>query len=98
MARPGQSLSDDRWLAFLKAARADYPLILLDSPAVQRSAAGVLIAPLADMTLIVVEAESARVPVVQNLVRRIEGGGGAVFGVVLNKRRFFIPRFVYSKI
>jgi len=40
----------------------------------------------------------ARGSVVQNLVRRIEGGGGAVFGVVLNKRRFFIPRFVYSKI
>jgi Mrp family chromosome partitioning ATPase len=70
----------------------------MDSPAVQRSSAGILVAPLADITLVVVEAESTRAPVIQNLVRRIEAGGGAVFGAVLNKRRFFIPRFVYSKI
>lgn len=98
MTRPGQSLSDDRWLAFMKQARQDYSLIVMDSPAVQRSAAGILVAPLADMTLIIVEAESSRAPVIQNLVRRIEAGGGVVFGAVLNKRRFFIPRFVYSKI
>ncbi len=98
MTRSGQSLSDDRWLAFMKQARQDYSLIVMDSPAVQRSSAGILVAPLADITLVVVEAESTRAPVIQNLVRRIEAGGGAVFGAVLNKRRFFIPRFVYSKI
>ncbi|MDH4384789.1 MAG: hypothetical protein QE280_05040 [Caulobacter sp.] len=98
MTRSGQSLSDDRWLAFMKQARQDYSLIVMDSPAVQRSSAGILVAPLADMTLVVVEAESTRAPVIQNLVRRIEAGGGAVFGAVLNKRRFFIPPFVYSKI
>ncbi|ATQ43299.1 GumC family protein [Caulobacter mirabilis] len=95
---PGRPLPEERWAALLTAARQTYPLIVVDSPPVQRSAAGVLLAPLADLTLAVVEAERTRAPVVENLIRRIESAGGTVFGVVLNKRRFYIPQFLYARL
>lgn len=98
MCGPGHSLPEERWASFFAMARREYPLTVLDCPAVQRSAAGVLIAPLADLTLVVVEAEETRAPVVENIVRRIESAGGAVFGVILNKRQYYIPQFIYSRL
>lgn len=98
MCGPGHSLPEERWASFFAMARREYPLTVLDCPAIQRSAAGVLIAPLADLTLVVVEAEESRAPVVDSLIRRIESAGGAVFGIILNKRRYYIPQFIYSRL
>jgi succinoglycan biosynthesis transport protein ExoP len=98
MSAGGGYRSDEQWSSFLATARQDFVLTILDSPAVQRSSAGVLVSALVDITLLVVEAEETRAPVVESLVRRIEGAGGAVFGVVLNKRRFYIPKFIYRRL
>ena len=98
MCGPGHSLPEERWASFFAMCRREYPLTVLDCPAIQRSAAGVLIAPLADLTLVVVEAEETRAPVVDSLIRRIESAGGAVFGIILNKRQYYIPQFIYSRL
>jgi Mrp family chromosome partitioning ATPase len=84
------------WRKVLTKARGQYDLILIDPPALQRSAAALAIAPFADITLVVVEAERTRAAVARNLVGRIESAGGEVLGVILNKRRFYIPRMIYS--
>ena len=84
------------WRKVLTKARGQYDLILIDPPALQRSAAALGIAPFADMTLAVVEAERTRAAVARNLVDRVESAGGEVLGVILNKRRFYIPRMIYS--
>jgi Mrp family chromosome partitioning ATPase len=44
----------------------------------------------------VVEAERTRSPIVDQARRSIESNGGRMLGVVLNKRRFHIPRFLYQ--
>ncbi len=98
MCGPGHSLPEERWAGFFGNARRDYALTVVDSPALRRSAAGVLIAPLADLNLIVVEAEITRAQVVANLVRRVDNAGGYVSGAVLNKRRFHIPQFLYKRL
>jgi len=84
------------WRKVLTKARGQYDLILIDPPALQRSAAALAIAPFADITLAVVEAERTRAAVARNLVDRVESAGGEVLGVILNKRRFYIPRMIYS--
>jgi len=77
-------------------ARRDYDVVLVDTPAMARSAAALIAAPMVDMTLIVVEAEATRAAVARNLIERIDAAGGEVIGAVLNKRGFYIPRLIYS--
>jgi succinoglycan biosynthesis transport protein ExoP len=84
------------WRKVLTKARGAYDLILIDPPPLQRSAAALALAPFADITLAVIEAERTRAAVARNLVDRVESAGGEVLGVILNKRRFYIPRMIYS--
>jgi succinoglycan biosynthesis transport protein ExoP len=98
MSKPDVIVPETAWSAFLNGARQRFPLIIIDAPPPVRSSAGLLLAPLADLTLVVVAAESTRVPVSQNLVRRLENAGGTVAGALLNKRRFHIPNFIYSRV
>ena len=45
-----------------------------------------------------IEAEETRAAVAANLIERVAASGGKVAGVVLNMRRFHIPRFIYARI
>ncbi|CAN5151450.1 hypothetical protein BH10PSE4_BH10PSE4_06900 [soil metagenome] len=90
------AVAEAQWEKLITDARRHYDLVLVDCPAMARSAAGLIIAPLVDMTLIVVEAEATRAAVARNLIERIHSAGGEVIGAILNKRGFYIPRLIYS--
>jgi len=51
---------------------------------------------LTDGCVIIAEAEHTRVPVIKQLRNVIERQGGRIVGVVLNKRKFYIPPKLYS--
>ena len=87
-----------KWSAIVQAARTSFDLILIDSPAFERSSAGIEVAALADATLVVVEAELTRAAVARRLVEQIDDAGGQVIGAVLNKRSFYIPRWLYRSL
>ena len=91
-------IDENQWEGVLSRARQSYDVVIIDSPAITRSAAGVVIAPFVDMTLVVVEAEKTRAAVARNLIERIDAAGGQVIGAVFNKRRFHIPRSIYSRL
>jgi Mrp family chromosome partitioning ATPase len=85
----------DRLDSAFMALRKLYDLILIDSPATTKSALGPALAKKTDRVLLVIEADRTRVPVVAAAARAIEVNGGRVLGVVLNKRRFRVPRLFY---
>jgi Mrp family chromosome partitioning ATPase len=66
--------------------RANYSLIIVDCPPVLVSVEATTIAALADGTILVVEAERSRVPDLERARELLLQAGGAIFGVVLNKR------------
>lgn len=86
------------WAKMFDALRANFELILIDSPAIDRSYDGIMLAPSVDSTLLVVEAERTRSAVAQNLRDRVLDAGGTIGGVVLNKQQFYIPGFIYRHI
>ncbi|MBI1682828.1 GumC family protein [Caulobacter hibisci] len=90
------AVAESQWRDMIETARRDYDLVLIDAPAAARSAAGLIVAPLVDMTLLVVEAEATRAAVARALTERIDSAGGEVLGAILNKRGFYIPRLIYS--
>ncbi len=94
----GLKVEEAKWSTIIQAARTSFDLILIDSPAFERSSAGIEVAALADATLVVVEAELTRAAVARRLVEQIDDAGGQVIGAVLNKRSFYIPRWLYRSL
>jgi Mrp family chromosome partitioning ATPase len=83
--------------AFWEALRRRYQRIVVDSPPATTSADGLAMCAKVDGVVLVVEAEGTRWPVAQSVKDAIVRSGGKVFGVVLNKRRFYIPSFIYRR-
>jgi capsular exopolysaccharide synthesis family protein len=84
--------------AFLKKLRERFDLILIDSPPATTSTDGLALSSKVDGVVLVVEAEKTRWPVAENVRDRIKGSGGNILGIVLNKRRFHIPDFIYKRL
>lgn len=75
--------------------REQYDLILIDAPAPSRSFLGSVLSKMADGVVLVVEAGRTRVHAAAAARRLLEAHGAKILGVVLNKRRFYIPWFIY---
>jgi uncharacterized protein involved in exopolysaccharide biosynthesis/Mrp family chromosome partitioning ATPase len=79
----------------LNSWRKAYAYVLFDVPPLNELASGVQLARLADGVILVVEAERVRWEVVQQARDRLEKVHANVLGVVLNKRRYPIPEWLY---
>ncbi|MDR3448289.1 MAG: hypothetical protein P4M15_00800 [Alphaproteobacteria bacterium] len=86
-------LNDD---AFWKNLHESFGAVVIDAPSLKESADGIGLAVRADATVLVVEAEKTRQPVVENLRDTLTQGGAKIAGVVMNKRRYYIPAKVYQ--
>ncbi|MFH1481093.1 MAG: polysaccharide biosynthesis tyrosine autokinase [Pseudomonadota bacterium] len=72
--------------------------VLFDSPSLRSSSDSIALARKVDGVVLVVQAEKTRWEVVQESKARLEKSGGRILGVVLNKRRFQIPGWVYKRL
>lgn len=82
---------------FWQSLQRDYPFIIIDAPSLQSSSEGIALAVTADATVLVIEAETTRQPVVENLHHILESAGAKVIGTVMNRRRQYIPDNIYAK-
>jgi len=77
---------------------ADHDHLIIDAPAVNRSAIAQALAGYTDGVLIVTKAGVTRRESVAEAKKRIEYAQGKVIGVVLNQRQFPIPGFLYRRL
>jgi succinoglycan biosynthesis transport protein ExoP len=91
---------DDREavLKILAEARKFYQVIILDCPPLSGSPQSAYLSRSSDGVALVVEAERTRAPVVRHSVETILGMGGKVLGIVLNKRQFYVPQWIYARL
>jgi Mrp family chromosome partitioning ATPase len=80
----------------LKLLKKDYRYIVVDMPAIEEVNWVVRVASLCDGVGLVVEAEKCRWEVVQAVKERLLMSKANILGVVLNKRRFPAPRWLYD--
>jgi Mrp family chromosome partitioning ATPase len=80
----------------LEDLRRMFDLVVIHSDSALSSQMAFTLYGLTDGGIIVAEAESTRIPVIKQLRNVIESHGGHVIGVVLNKRKYYIPRRLYS--
>ena len=83
---------------FWKKLKQRFDLVLVDSPPATTSTDGLAISSKVDGVVLVVEAEKTRWPVAENVRDRIKSSGGNILGIVLNKRRYYIPEWIYKKL
>lgn len=80
----------------LDELKKEFELILVQPPPGLISADGLLMARRVDGVIMVVEAEKTRYQVVERVRDQILTNNGNLLGVILNKRRFPIPRVIYK--
>ena len=73
-----------------------FDLILIDSPPANISPSSLAFSRKMDGVVLVLEAEKTRWQVVESVKEKIIKNGGKILGVVLNKRKYYIPKFIYK--
>ena len=81
---PAELLGSRRMGEVLDRMKADYDLVILDSPPVQSVADAAILSSLIDGTVLVVGAGKGHRPTVQRAAENLERAGAHVLGVVLN--------------
>jgi hypothetical protein len=90
----GQKLEIDPSPDYWNALRRHAAEIVVDTPAAERSDAAVTLAPLVDLTVLVVAAETAAPEAALVLRQAIEAAGGRVAGLVFNRAEAATPRLL----
>ncbi len=76
--------------------REIFDLIIVCSESGLSNPLATILSGLADASIIVAEEGRTRIPIIRDLRRLIDMHGGRVAGIVLNKCRLYIPRFIYQ--
>jgi len=93
-----RTLEFARGRRFWEPLRERFDLIIVDSPPATMFPDGPGIVSMVDGVVLVVEAEKTRWPVAVNVKERIKQNGGRVLGFVFNKRKYYIPGWLYRRI
>jgi Mrp family chromosome partitioning ATPase len=83
---------------FWERIRKNFDVILLDSPPATIISGNFDYFSKTDGVVLVVEAEKTRLPVLESTVNKVKKSGGRILGIVLNKRRYHIPDFIYRRL
>jgi uncharacterized protein involved in exopolysaccharide biosynthesis/Mrp family chromosome partitioning ATPase len=93
-----QAFESDGFRRFLNLVGIHYRLIVIDMPPLFETSHTARLAGLCDGVILVVEAEQARREVARQAKQELLRWKADLVGVVLNKRRFYIPKWLYHKL
>jgi capsular exopolysaccharide synthesis family protein len=88
-------LDSDRFRKLLNAVKKDHRFVVVDLPAISQAPWATRLASLCDGVALVVEAERLRWEVVQRVKEELLRSDAKILGVILNKRRFHVPQWLY---
>lgn len=94
--RPGVPVDLDILDALLTRLRPQFDFIIIDGPPVNRYADASVLATKVDGVILVIEADRTPVVDAETAKRQLDKVGARILGVVLNRRRSYIPAFLES--
>jgi Mrp family chromosome partitioning ATPase len=86
------------WGGFLAKLKERFDLSLFDSPPATVCADCLALSGKMDGVILVVAAEETRWPVIEMVRDNIRRNGGTILGMVFNKRKYYIPKFIYERL
>ena len=87
-----------RFERMVQSARSSFDFVIIDSAPVSRFPDAQAICARVDGVVLVVEAGKTRLQVAQRAKKELEDAGGRILGVVLTKRRRYIPEWIYRRL
>lgn len=84
--------------SFIQELKDKFDLILIDSSPAITSPDSMAISRFTDGVVLVMEAERTRIHVIESVKNKIERNGGKILGIILNKRKVYIPEFIYKRL
>jgi len=92
----GQPVNLEVFDALLSRLRSQFDFIVVDGPPVNAYADASVLATKVDGVILVVEADRTSVSDAETAKRQLDKVGARILGVVLNRRRSYIPAFLES--
>lgn len=92
------SFESEAFRRFLNLTGGRYPLIVIDVPPLFEASHAARLAALCDGVILVVEADQSRREVVRQAKQELRRWNANILGVVLNKRRFYTPKWLYRRL
>ena len=87
-----------RFDRMVQSARKAFHYVILDSAPVGRFPDAQAICSRVDGVILVIEAGITRLQVAQRAKKDLEDAGGKILGVVLTKRKRYIPNWIYNRL
>jgi protein-tyrosine kinase len=87
-----------RFDRFLENMRKQFDYVILDAPPMPRFSESRVVCPKVDGVIIVLGSGKTRREVAIRAKKALEEAGGKVLGVVLNRRKFYIPNWIYKRL
>ncbi len=104
ITNPTSKFDSPKFLQLLSKWKTNYSYILFDTPPLQCDMkqcdmnSSVRLASLVDGVVIVVEAERDRRELLLNMKQRLLDANANILGVVLNKTKYYIPKWLYNRL
>ncbi len=90
--------NSEKMSTFIRATREMYDYVLIDTSAVMEAPETPIIGSYATGTVIVVQSGKTKREVIKRAMLMIEKLDGRFFGTVLNRKRYYIPEFIYRRV
>jgi len=87
-----------RFESFLKLAREKFDFVILDAAPIGDHPDPQTICSKVDGVVMVISAGKTRRQVAQRVKKKVEDAGGTILGVVLNRRKYYIPEWIYKRL
>jgi len=87
-----------RFNDFIEAVKMKFDYIIFDAPPVNGSAEAKALASKVDGVVLVIESGKTRSQVALRAKKELEEAGGMLLGVILNKRKYYIPNWIYKRL
>ncbi len=98
LLEPARFFRSEQFSEILDQLKSCFDYVIFDTPSVSDHADCLVMGPKIDEVLLVVRAHHTKQPVVEHAKEEIAKHGGKLLGIVLNRRRFFIPEFIYKRL
>ena len=93
-----QLLLADHFPRLIAEAQQSYDTVIIDAPPIVGSPETPPMAASVDGVVLVVQCERTKREIVQRSIDLVEQMGGRTLGVVLNRKKYYIPDFIYKRI
>lgn len=90
--------NSDRMAHFMREVRETYEYVLIDTSAILEAPETPIISSYSDGVIMVVHVGRTRREVIKRAILMVEKLEGRFIGTILNRKKYFIPEFIYRRV